>query len=441
MKTGWLRPIDNAALILFRIFFGLLLFLETVGAIFTGWVKANFIDPEFTFSYIGMEWLQPLPGDWMYCYFALMGLMGLFVMLGFKYRFSLGLFTILWTLSYWMQKSSYNNHYYLLILVCLSMLFLPANRDKSIDAKQHPSLQSTLMPQWCSWVLIAQISIVYFFAVLSKLYPGWLDGTFTRIMLQSSSFYNEFETLFSRHWFHLFLAWTGIAFDLLVVPLLLWRRTRTIALLASAVFHLFNAIFLQIGIFPFFALSFVVFFYPPAKIRRWFFGKRNTVITATPYSPQKFLLFWVFIPFFVIQLILPLRHYFIKGDVLWTEEGHRMSWRMMLRQRAGNTNFKVVDMQTNQVLPYDYRSRLTAKQLAFVHSKPDGIWQMAQRISAEFEQKGIAVAVYADSRVSVNEGPYQTFIDPAVDLAKAKWDPLYHNEWVLCYDRYGNLIP
>ena len=69
MKQRLFAPIDNAPLILFRIFLGFLLACETFGAIATGWVKSNFITPKFTFSFIGMEWLQPLPGSGMYFYF------------------------------------------------------------------------------------------------------------------------------------------------------------------------------------------------------------------------------------------------------------------------------------------------------------------------------------------------------------------------------------
>ena len=50
-----------------------------------------------------------------------------------------------------------------------------------------------------------------------------------------------------------------------------------------------------------------------------------------------------FVPFFFVQLVLPLRHHFIKGDVLFTEEGHRLSWRMMLRERVGRLNIKIVN--------------------------------------------------------------------------------------------------
>ena len=114
MKFQLFKRIDNAPLIIFRIFFGLLLAAESFGAIATGWVRRVFVDAQFTFSHIGMEWLQPLPGNGMYFYFVVMGISGILVMLGYRYRLSLLTFTILWAGVYFMQKSSYNNHYYLL---------------------------------------------------------------------------------------------------------------------------------------------------------------------------------------------------------------------------------------------------------------------------------------------------------------------------------------
>ena len=121
------KQIDNSALIVFRIIFGLLCFLESVGAIFTGWVKKTLVEPQFTFNFIGFEWLQPLPGNGMYFYYAIMGLFGLFVMLGYRYRISIIAFTLMWSSTYLMQKSSYNNHYCLLMLLSGIMVFQPAN--------------------------------------------------------------------------------------------------------------------------------------------------------------------------------------------------------------------------------------------------------------------------------------------------------------------------
>lgn len=440
MNQKLFTAVDNAPLIVFRIFFGLLLFAESIGAILTGWVKENFIDPEFTFSYIGLEWLQPLPGTGMYYYFALLGVCGIMIMLGYKYRWSIGLFTVLWAGVYFMQKSSYNNHYYLLLLISIILFFLPANKFASLDAKINPQIKSLSMPRWCALVMIFQVAIVYFFAAISKFYPDWTDGSFVKILFENSAFYAPFKSIFSQHWFHIFIAYSGIVFDLLIVPFLLWKKTRTFAFIASILFHLFNAIFLQIGIFPFFALTFVVFFYPPETIRKLFFKKKKPLQDEAPIVTNQSLLLYFFIPYFILQIALPVRHHFIQGDVFWTEEGHRLSWRMMLRQRSGNTQFEVHDKKNHTISLYDYRSKLTFKQKIFVQSKPDGIWQMAQYIKNDYERQGKDVSIFVKSYISINGKPEQQFIDQNVDFVTAKWDYFFHNEWILLYDSSGTLL-
>ncbi|MXN91361.1 hypothetical protein GR160_08975 [Flavobacterium sp. Sd200] len=440
MINRLLKETDNAPLIIFRIFLGFLLACETFGAIMTGWVKSNFIIPKFTFSHIGMEWLQPLPGNGMYFYFALMGLLGLMVMAGYKYRFSMGLFTLLWAGVYFMQKTSYNNHYYLLVLVCLMMTFLPANRYASIDAKLDPTIKKLTMSTWCSWVMIAMVSIVYFYATIAKFYPDWLDGTFTRNLMSGTIGRPWVRAIVTQKWFYMFLAYAGIAFDMLVVPCLLFKRTRTIAFIASLIFHLFNSITLQIGIFPFFALSFAVFFYPPEKIRKLFFRKKPAIENYGMTTEGINILKYFFIPYLIIQFLLPLRHHLVKGDVLWTEEGHRLSWRMMLRSRKGSTHFKVIDKATGQDMFYDISKDLTPKQEASMGTRPDMIWQMAQRIKQKYAAKNIDVAVYALTNIAINSGPFLKLIDDKTDLGTAKWNYFWHCDWILLYDSNNILI-
>lgn len=436
------QPIDNSPLIVFRILFGLLIFAESLVAITTGWVKKNLVDTIVDLPHIGMDFLVPLPGNGMYYYYILMGLTGILIAIGYKYRLSVGLFTVLWAGVYFMQKASYNNHYYLLLLVSTIMIFLPANTYASIDAKIKPEIKRYSMPRWTSWVMIIQMTIVYFFATIAKFYPDWLDGTFTGILFSNLAGFPILGTIFTEEWFHLFIAYAGIFFDGLIIPALLWKKTRNVAFLASLLFHLFNSVTLKIGIFPYFALSFVLFFYPPEHIRALFLRKNpNLNEQSNPSFQFENKIAYFFIPLLVLQLILPVRHWFIKGDVLWTEEGHRLSWRMMLREKTGITQFKIIDANTNLEIPYDINRKLTKKQLSLVTSKPDGIWQMAQHIKKEFSDKGIAVKIFVDCQLSVNRKPYKRFIDPKVDFAQAKWDYFFHNEWILLYDEHGNLIP
>lgn len=430
MNQLFFKNIDNSPLIVFRIFFGFLIACESFGAILTGWVHKVLIAPKFTFSFIGLDWLQPLPGFGMYFYFIIMGLFGIAIMLGYRYRVAIISYTILWAGVYFMQKTSYNNHYYLLLIISFYMIFLPANQYASLDVKQQRTLEQKAMPYWVSLLFIIQVAIVYFYAAIAKFYPDWLNGTFTRILLAGTTSNEFFLTLFSNKYFYLFIAYAGILFDLLIVPLLLFKKTRTIALVASLSFHLFNAIFLQIGIFPFFALTFSLFFYPPEKIRKIFLRNKpvfNESVAENHFGKPIFLFF--LLPFLFLQLLLPLRHHLIEGDVLWTEEGHRLSWRMMLRKRDGFINFKIKNNNTGEMTSYDYHKNLSPKQARTLATKPDFIWQYCQKIKQEYHGKNISI--FIDCKNNINNGEFKTLIDPKQDFAKAEWNYFWHNEWIL----------
>lgn len=436
-KGKLFQEIDNSPLIIFRMLFGFLLFVESWGAILTGWVKTNLISPKVFFSFIGFEWLHPLPGYGMYFYFICMGVLGLLVMIGYRYRLSLLCFTILWTAQYLMQKTAYNNHYYFLTLICFLMLFLPANSYYSIDVKRNKNIKSLTMPQWCSFVLILQVSILYIYASIAKLYPDWLDGTFTRLLYSHKTDFPFIGKFFTEKWFYISIAYLGILFDGLIVPMMLWKKTRTLALIASLIFHLSNSFILKVGIFPYFALSFIVFFYPPDTIRRIFFKKRPALSLKTyNYTNKNQTYILLVIIYFIIQLLLPIRHYFIKGDVFWTEEGHRLSWRMMLRQRNGSTYFTIIDKKTKEILTFNMHDLFTEKQIHRIDCYPDFIWQAAQYIKQDFKQKNKEIEIYANTKISVNAHPFKQFIDPKIDLASVSWDYFKHSNWILLYDDY-----
>jgi hypothetical protein len=424
--------IDNSPLIIFRIFFGILISLESFGAILTGWVKRTLIDPDFTFSFIGFEWLQPVPGSGMYFYFILMGLLGVSVALGYRYRLSMIAFTLLWTGAYLMQKTAYNNHYYLLVLLSAIMCFMPANRAYSLDVRRNPAIRRDSMFALVKWVVVAQLLIVYTYAAIAKLYTDWLDFSIIAQLMESRADYFLIGDLLQDPWVHKAIGIFGILFDFSVVPLLLYRPTRKWAFAASVFFHLFNSLVFQIGIFPYLSLAFTVFFYEPETIRRIFFKKKPVPGPGTVSRPRHASILLVGLGiYFLIQLVLPIRHHFIQGDVLWTEEGHRMSWRMMLRSRSGHLKFRVVDKETGATEWIRLGDWLSDKQARKVQAYPDFIWQFAQRLKNHYREKGQDIAVYVSGMARVNRRHLAPLIDPETDLASVPWDPFRHHEWIL----------
>lgn len=211
MLDRWLfKRVDNAALVVFRVLFGLLISIEAFGAIFSGWVRRTMIEPNFTFNFIGFEFLQPLPGNGMLWYYGVMGLFGIFVMLGFRYRVSMICYGIMWASVYLMQKSSYNNHYYLLMLLCFIMSLLPAHRWFSIDAWRHPEIRKISMPRWVWLFIVVQLWIVYSYASIAKLYPDWLDGSFPAMLMRSKADYWLVGDFLQKWWIKYAIAYFGL---------------------------------------------------------------------------------------------------------------------------------------------------------------------------------------------------------------------------------------
>ena len=433
LNAFFFKRIDNSSLIIFRIFFGILIALECFGAIATGWVKRQLITPQYTFPFIDFEWLSHLSGYGMYIYFSVMGILGICIALGYRYRTSCIGFTILWAMAYLMQKTAYNNHYYLLILISFLMCFFPANVNSSLDARRNPSIKMDSMYAYVKWVIVLQLFIVYVYASVAKLYGDWLDFGMIKILMLSKADYYLIGDLLQQPWIHKIIGTVGILFDLLIIPALLWKPTRKIAFIASIFFHVFNSIVFQIGIFPYLSLAFSVFFFESETIRKLFFKSKQPFVTTKIEVPiYKPLFLFAFCSYFVLQLALPIRHHFIADDVLWTEEGHRMSWRMMLRSRVGRGQFKVVNQTTGDTLfikPDDY---LTKPQRRKVFSYPDFSWQFAQFLKKKFEKDGTEVSVYlVNSMISINGRPYAPFIDQETDLANTPWKPFQHHDWIL----------
>jgi hypothetical protein len=183
-------------------------------------------------------------------------------------------------------------------------------------------------------------------------------------------------------------------------------------------------------------MAFSVFFFEPETIRKIFLKKKNAFKPSILQIPaNKNILLLAGSVYFIVQLFLPIRHHLIKDEVLWTEEGHRMSWRMMLRSRTGKIQFKIVDKKNGSSRLVNLNDHLTLKQKRKVASYPDFIWQFAQQLKNEHAKNGDDIAVYAlNSKVSINGRPYKAFIDPNVDLASVKWSHFKHHDWILPSD-------
>ena len=121
---------------------------------------------------------------------------------------------------------------------------------------------------------------------------------------------------------------------------------------------------------------------------------------------------------FLIQFAVPFRHLLIPGDVDWTEEGQRFSWRMMLCDKTPAMRLFAIDKRTRRVIPIDPRPSLNQWQLNYMSYDPDLLVQFSQYLAAELRQtKNIDVEIHAQLFCSLNGRRPQLLVDPQIDLA------------------------
>lgn len=335
--------VDNSPLVLFRMFFGFLAAAESFGSIMIGWVQKIFVAPQFTFTFIGFEWLNVLHGEEMYAYFVIMGIAGLMIMLGFYYRVASFTFFIMWAGVYLAQKTHYNNHHYLLMIMSFVMFLMPAHRDRSLDVRMGRVKKSETCPQACIWYFILQIMVVYVFASTNKMHADWLMAKPIGIWFRAKSHYWLIGPLLTKEWVQYLVAWGGIIYDGLIVFLFLYKPTRKMAFGLSLFFNLFNSAAFQIGIFPYLMIALSSFFFPGKTIRTIFFREKKMITPVeTPWHKGQT---WAFCVYFLISILLPLRPHLYPGNARFTEEGHRLSWRMMLRTKTGTLHMVIVDQK------------------------------------------------------------------------------------------------
>ncbi|MEM7381150.1 MAG: HTTM domain-containing protein [Bacteroidota bacterium] len=425
------KPIDNSGLVAFRIMMGLLMVTESFGAIATGWVNRVFMTSELTFSFIWFDWLQPLPGNGMYIYFCLMGLISLMVCLGLYYRTSSIILALMWSGVYFMQKTSYNNHYYLMVLVLWFMTTVPAANDFSLDARRTHQ-RSYSCPNWIRLFFILQMFIVFSFAAINKFSESWASGSFINYVFGLKTNYWLIGPLLGEKWFQTFITYSGLAFDATVIPLLIWKRTRIVAFSGLIFFNLFNSVVFQIGIFPYMVIALTVFFFEQQKVGQ-FLLKRHVKLNEGVTSKHHPVILVLFFSYFIWQIYLPIRHHFIPGDVTWREEGHRLSWRMMLRSKKGRGNFVVIDKASGLEESVRQQDYLNSKQRRRMFANPDMVWQFAQYLKKTYQQRGATdPEVYClKCQMSLNGGPYLNYIDDKTDLANVAWNCWGRNNWVL----------
>lgn len=426
-------PVDNASLAVFRIVFGCFMCWHVYKFVSRGWVQHFFIDPKFHLKFPGFAWIEPLPGDQMWYLFYVMGLAAVAITLGVFYRLATVTFFLGFTYVFLLEKTLYQNHYYLVALISGIMIVIPADRAFSLSALLQPSSRSDYCPRWSLWLVRFLIGVPYFYGGIAKINIDWLQAQPMLSWLPGNYHFPLIGPYVDQPWLAWVLSYGGLIFDLAVVPALLWKRTRILAFGTAICFHLCNSQWFNIGIFPWFMIGATTIFFEPDWPRRllrirWF-QSRQQMFAAVPAWRQVLTATLLF-GFVTWQLVMPFRHLLYPGYVSWTEEGHYFAWHMMLRRKLVGLRFYATDPHSGQTGVVQTREFLIPRQSQRLGNDPDMILQFVHFLRQEFTREGFEdIEIRVLAIASLNGRKPQLFFDQELDLAKIERS-LDHYDWV-----------
>ncbi|GAB4032708.1 HTTM domain-containing protein [Spirosoma jeollabukense] len=443
MLAYFRKTTSAAPLAVFRLLFGLMLFGSIVRFWSKGWIEELYIKPRYFFPFYGFDFVHPL-GSYTYVLFAVCGLSALFVAIGLFYRVAIVSLFVSFTYIELIDKSTYLNHYYFTSMVCLLLIFLPANTYFAVDAFRRRTLLAGQIPAWCIDSLKLFVALLYVFAGLAKLNSDWLLNAMPlRIWLPAHNDLPVVGFLFNEHWIPYAFSWFGCLYDL-SIPFLLWNRpTRPWAYVAVIIFHGLTALLFPIGMFPYVMIVTALIFFSAnfhraiiRQISRWLSIPTTFLLAHRTYTYQPIvanLIRSVFVVFFIIQLLFPFRYLLYPGELFWTEQGYRFSWRVMLMEKAGYAQFTVKDNLGHRTI-VNNTEFLTPLQEKMMSTQPDMLLQYAHLLRDYYAQHGYHnPEVYVDSYVALNGRLGKPLVNPDINLASEQ-ESFATKTWITSFD-------
>ena len=432
LKSYLSQTVNPAPLAVFRVCFGFMMLYGIIRFWLKGWIHTLYIEPSFHFTYYGFGWVDDW-GELTYLLFIMCGLSSLLVMLGLFYRTAIVLFFLSFSYIELIDKTTYLNHYYFISVLSFLLCFVPANATFSLDNLRKKNVSQKVQRFYITSIQTL-IMIVYLYAGLAKVNSDWL----LKAQPLSIWLFSKYDLplfgnyLFQQTWMHYLMSWGGMLYDLTIPFLLITKRFRWFAFSLVLFFHLFTAILFPIGMFPYIMiLSALIFFsedFHKKCIDRFhrttlnvIYPKKspNTINAIQKEKHQRLVrpISIVLSLVIVFQILFPFRHLLYPGELFWHEQGYRFSWRVMLMEKRGYTQFRIVDSVTQEqfyVKNEEFLTEFQEKQMSF---QPDFILEFAHHLGKHYGDRGHQnVQVFANSYVALNGRKSQQFIDPKINL-------------------------
>ncbi len=410
------HPCDAVGLGLFRAVFGIILLMHVLVYRSPAILQEFYLSTDFYFSFPLFHWLhlpQPTP-ELLVWLTRVMIVSSIMLALGVLYRFAAGAYFVAFGYLFLLEKTYFNNHYYLILLFLFLLIITGADRFAALGPKLLGKAKERVVPYWHFFIFQILISLMFFFSGVAKLHPDWISGKVTQIIFAGAD-----------EWFIIFTALMGLIIDLSLGFMLMRRDKRKSGIFVMLCFAVFVKYMLNIGVFPYILIACSLLFIDPDYIRRILnvYRRRDRKLKFDEEeinaSRQVSMPVFVFvIVFILIQVVVPLRHWIYPGAVNWNRFGDKFAWRMFAQENIGHIDFFVTDVLTGETIEVPRLLGINVATYMDMAQIPDMIIPYAGYLNQHYAKQGMYnPIVTVNALVSKNGRNFAMLIDPVKNLA------------------------
>lgn len=425
------KPSDPLPVVLFRVVFGIIMTIEMISYWNIPFIDELILKPKIHFRFQLLD-IVPVGSVVLLKVTLLVAtISSVLIAAGRFYKVASILLFVTYTYLFLLDETYYNNHIYMIVNVCLLMIFIGANTGVKTRKEGKAIVTQSTVPFWHILILRFLLFVVYFYGGIAKLNADWMSGATTTEWLRS------FGGVLATKEAALFFAIAGMLFDLIIGFLLFMPKTRYAGIFLVFMFNTSNAImFKDISIFPYLMIGAMVLFLDPEWVRKkadwairfadWLSDKKKMVASDSPVPV------WLYV-FFAFHILFPFRLFLFNGNADWTGKAQYFSWHMKSHHRdIKNLTFYLSHDNHPEKIRVPVEEYLVYEQFYVMGHKPEMLVEFARFLKKDLEKKGVVhPKITAVSSISFNGKPPQPMVDSTLDLTTVVVKPFASYDWVL----------
>lgn len=425
------RGVNPITLGLFRIGFGIIMMVQFYHI--QDYFFNLLVQSKYFVKYDFFEWVELTSVENLKIIFAIGILGSFFITIGFLYRVSSAIVFLLWCYLFFTDQGHNNNHYYLIGMFLFFLIFVNADQWGSIKGLKK---NAELIPKWNYLVFKLLILILYFYGGIAKINNDWLNGYPLRYWLSGRDHLGPFfKELLEKDVTIYIFSYYGLLFDLVVGFLLFHKRLKYLALFLMIPFHISNHFLWPIGVFPWLSIFMTILFFEN-EINRFF---KSAKFENKKFSNlNKRIVTYVFVVFFLLQILMPLRQFLYSGKTNWHGYGEFFAWRMMLTDKQGAVRLRVYsenDQYLGEVSLQEYINQRQLYKMIFIPKNFVPFCKFIEKeIKSDSRNSSLGdIKIFADVFKTINNRPFERVIDPNIDLTAVEYSILKRGSYILPY--------